>query len=110
MNTRSVLAPTTSASSTSTSGSASASRASMSAWIALKFSLRNERKWACAHFRTAFRPRWPVIESCGLRIAPDGGHGGRRYAAAMAVSEADAAAVIDTYLHSLEGETRQGPA
>ena len=31
----------------------------------------------------------------------------RRYAAAMAVSEADATAVIDTYLHSLEGETRQ---
>src|ERR1700704_4034063 len=110
MNTRSVPAPTTSASSTSTSGSASASRASISALIALKFSLRNERKWACAHFRTALRPSWtgyrklPAQDSTGpaFRWPQE-----RRYAGAMATAETDAAAAIENYLAGLDGETRR---
>src|SRR5256886_13113236 len=110
MNTRSVLAPTTSASSTSTSGSASASRASISAWIALKFSLRNERKWACAHFRTALRPGWAGYrklrgqDSTGpvIRWPPE-----RRYAGAMATTEIDAPAALETHSEALDGETRR---
>ena len=110
MNTRSVLAPTTSASSTSTSGSASASRASISAWIALEILPPKRKKVGvrplsnCTPARRTGYRKLRGQDSTGPVIRRPSE---RRYAGAMATAETDAAAAIETYLAALDGETRR---
>src|SRR3954471_24326285 len=96
MKRRSVLPPTTSASSTSTSGSTTASRSSMSDWILLIDSLLKRKEVGQCPLPRRPRPRRPAYR----KLQDEDSTG-------MSELQRATAAIVDRYLAALEGETRR---